>query len=86
MSMTVQMDSSGAMPKHQPDDMRNSCGERLRPCGRQGNQVLGYCHHCCQGHSQLVTPDDRDFRVLVSPPARTERQTMMSGGSLSRST
>lgn len=28
----------------------------------------------------------RDFLVLVSPPVRTDRQTIMKGGSLSRST
>ena len=45
MSVTVQMDSSGAMPKHQPEDnTRNSCAERLRLCGRQGS----LCEHSGQ--------------------------------------
>ncbi|SRR6266536_4665980 len=36
--------------------------------------------------AELVRLRRRDFLVLMSPPARIERQTIMNGGSLSRST
>jgi hypothetical protein len=83
-------------------DLRERAQALAENRARDGNTKSLSCHllpaaclisSCCTWWSRSTSTQRcgsfsvrRDFLVLVSPPARTERQTMMNGGSVSRST